>query len=73
MKYRIVADTWLGFEAQFRWSWFPFWMQCYGSNTSSTLAGAEDILRRHFRGLTRNGKPKPGTVVMTYPPNVLPC
>ena len=36
-KYRVVTDTYLGYEAQ-QWKWyFPFWVQVYYCNTGSTI------------------------------------
>lgn len=46
-KYRIIRDHWSGYEAQFRYWWFPFWNQCFFANTSSTLDDAIIICKVH--------------------------
>jgi hypothetical protein len=46
-KYRIVKDNYDGFEAQFKRWWMPFYMQCFGVNTSPTLEKAKYIIYRH--------------------------
>lgn len=53
-KYRVVQDTYCGFEAQVKFWWFPiFWFQLCGSgrgigvNTSTTLPRAEQLCRVH--------------------------
>lgn len=46
-KYRIVSDNFAGFEAQFKVWWFPFWLQCFGVNTRSTLESAIEVCKRH--------------------------
>ncbi len=48
MKYRIVTDNYLGYEAQVRywWSW-PFWQQIGFSNTHPTEAAAIEYCKKH--------------------------
>lgn len=53
-KYRVVQDTYCGFEAQVKFWWFPiFWFQLCGSghgigvNTSPSLLRAEQLCRFH--------------------------
>lgn len=64
-KYRIVRDSYCGFEVQvWRW-WYPFWRQCYGSNTLPSLHEARRLAKRHMEGKPRRD-PKPtdcGTVI----------
>lgn len=46
--YRIVRDTYRGYEVQ-RWLWyFPFWHQP-STNTHGTIQEAEDWARSHAR------------------------
>ena len=46
-RYRIVLDTYSGFEAQYRPWWSPCYLQIGGTNTSSSLADARKIVDRH--------------------------
>lgn len=49
MRYRIVTDVYAGFEVQaWRW-WWPFWIQCGGINTRSTVEAAEDYARSYAK------------------------
>jgi hypothetical protein len=50
MKYRIVKDGYCGFEAQFRPRWWPFWLQCYGINTNTSVEIARRVCDKHARG-----------------------
>ena len=43
-KYRIVTDAYLGYEVQFRVWFFPFYLQCNGSNTHPSLEAAKAYL-----------------------------
>lgn len=48
-KYRIVRDSYCGFEVQKRSSFWPFWYQVsrtggYGCNTFSTLERAKEAI-----------------------------
>jgi hypothetical protein len=60
IRYRVVRDRWLGYEAQFKvvW-WFPLWLQCWGGNTSGSLKAALQVCADHFkqrRNLSRVGQ-----------------
>ena len=47
-KYRIVIDNYNGYEAQVRFWWFPIiWCQVGGTNTSSSIERARQIIHRH--------------------------
>ena len=48
-RYRVVSDKYCGFEAQYRHWWMPFYLQCFGTNTSSTLEGAKFVINGHKR------------------------
>lgn len=50
-KYRIVTDSFLGYEAQFKPWWFPVWQQCFSVNTSHTIERAQKVCDRHANGL----------------------
>lgn len=43
-RYRVVTDRYLGYEAQVRYWWWPFWIQC-GCNTHPSLEKAVDHIR----------------------------
>lgn len=49
-RYRIVTDSYLGFEAQCWRPWLPFWIPMskgdYSSNTSSTEKEAEEFISK---------------------------
>lgn len=56
-KYRVVTDTYLGYEAQVKFWWFPikWWMisrsgRGVGINTNRTLEDAELLCRMHRSG-----------------------
>lgn len=46
-KYRVVTDKYLGYEAQFKPWYYPFWLQCFGVNTANTLERAKTTIERH--------------------------
>lgn len=48
-KYRVVTDKYSGFEAQYKVWWFPFWVQCYGTNTSFSVNDAIKTIERHAK------------------------
>jgi len=50
-KYRIVRDTFSGYEAQVWRVWFPFWVQLGGTNTHATDEKAEEYIKS--RGVVR--------------------
>ena len=47
-KYRVVTDEFLGYEAQVKFWWFPFWWfqmdDLCKTNTFSSLSKAEDFI-----------------------------
>lgn len=45
--YRIVRDSYSGYEAQYKPWWCPWWRQCFGSNTRGTVEGAERVIKAH--------------------------
>lgn len=50
-SYRIVPDKFSGFEAQFRpWFW-PFWIECFRTNTRYTIDGAKEVALNHAKGI----------------------
>ena len=66
-KYRIVTDYFLGYKAQFKPKWWPFWwFTCYGRNSSTTMEGCDAIVNNHNSKLPMLGQYKVGTVVKTY-------
>ena len=44
-RYRIVRDSYCGYEAQVRHWWFPVWLQLGGCNTFGTVEGARGYIR----------------------------
>jgi len=44
-EYRVVKDSYAGYEVQYRRWWFPIWIQV-GVNTWSTLDRAEQFARQ---------------------------
>lgn len=46
-RYRIVRDSYCGYEAQVKRWWFPIWMQIYGCNTETTIDKAKVWIERH--------------------------
>lgn len=49
-QYRIVADDYLGFEVQYSYKFWPFWIQLYYTNTSHTIERAERLIAEHIKG-----------------------
>lgn len=39
-RYRVVTDAYLGFQADYRYWWMPFYMQVKGTNTWYSLEEA---------------------------------
>ena len=69
-RYRVVRDKWLGYEAQFKVWWWPFWVQCHrfnggcGANTNKTLEQAHQLCADHHR---RRQHPTPvGQIVARF-------
>ena len=65
IRYRVVRDRYLGYEAQFKVWWCPFWLQCCstsggrGINSSYSLKSALQVCADHFkrrRNLSRVGQ-----------------
>ena len=51
-QYRIVKDSFAGYEAQKLYWWFPFvWWQIGGINTFSSVEKAEDYIKN--RGVVK--------------------
>jgi hypothetical protein len=44
--YRVVTDRYLGFEAQVRYWWSPFWIECGYPNTHPSIEKAVDHIKR---------------------------
>jgi hypothetical protein len=44
-RYRVVGDRYLGFEAQFRYWWMPFYMQMWGAGPANTHRTVDDAER----------------------------
>lgn len=48
-KYRIVKDTFSGFEVQKKLWWYPFWFQIgkgpYPVNTNSSVERAKELIK----------------------------
>jgi hypothetical protein len=45
-KYRIVTDSYLGYEVQSKRWWFPFWIQTGLGNTHRTIDSARSYIER---------------------------
>ena len=43
-KYRIVKDTYAGYECQIWRLWWPFWCQMNFTNTHRTIEQAKDFI-----------------------------
>ena len=56
-KYRIVRDSFLGFEAQFRPWWSPVWFQMGFTNTLATVERAEDYIRGYAQRVVKTVEP----------------
>lgn len=46
-KYRVIRDNFSGYEAQVRYWFFPFWLECFGTNTTSSLEGSKKVIENH--------------------------
>ena len=44
-KYRVVTDNYLGYEAQYRPWFLPFWQQLNRTNTRSTIEEALELCK----------------------------
>ena len=45
-RYRIVKDSFAGYEVQIWRIWFPFWVQMRFVNTHSSIEDAEEFIKR---------------------------
>lgn len=54
-KYRVVTDNYLGYEAQYKPWFLPFWQQLNGVNTRSTIEEALELCKA-FKQNTQNKK-----------------
>ena len=52
-RYRIVTDSYRGYEAQIKPWWSPFYFQINGSNTKETIEESEKLINEHIKN---NGK-----------------
>ena len=55
-KYRVVTDSYLGYEAQYKPWFLPFWLQLNGINTHPTIEKALEMCKA-FKRNTRTKKP----------------
>ena len=46
-RYRIVRDKFSGYEAQYKRWWFPFWLECFFTNTSDSIEKARMVVDMH--------------------------
>jgi hypothetical protein len=51
--YRIVHDSYAGYEVQWRYSWMPFWVQADTSNTFQSVERAEEFAKKHAGGVVK--------------------
>lgn len=49
-EYRIVRDSYNGFEVQWRRWWWPFWWQCGFTNSHISVEAAERYAAYHAQG-----------------------
>ncbi len=54
-KYRVVTDNYLGYEAQYKPWFLPFWQQLDGINTHPTIEKALEMCKT-FKRNTQNKK-----------------
>lgn len=52
-EYRIVRDSYNGFEVQWRRWWWPFWWQCGFTNTHISVEAAERYAADHAQGCVK--------------------
>lgn len=62
-RYRIVTDTYSGFEVQIKYWWWPFWVQIPKTrggrtNTNCTIQEARYLAHKHKMGILDDPKPK---------------
>ncbi len=50
-RYRIITDTYSGYEVQYKYPLWPFWIEAsapgYSTNTHSTIEKAKVFLAEH--------------------------
>ena len=53
-RYRIVTDSYAGYEVQYKYPWWPFWIQApsrgHATNTHITLERAKVFLAEFKNG-----------------------
>lgn len=54
MRWRIVRDSYAGYEVQIKRRWWPFWYQAGGANTHASLENARKYAQN--RGVLEEGK-----------------
>jgi hypothetical protein len=54
-RYRIVSDSYLGYEAQIKRWWAPIWIQLGLTNTHATLELAKQQVADHRSGKSVRG------------------
>lgn len=52
-QYRIVRDSYLGYEAQIKYWWWPFWF-AIDCNTFPSVERAEEFARNHAKGVVKH-------------------
>ncbi|MDY0251185.1 MAG: hypothetical protein RBR45_14215 [Pseudomonas sp.] len=45
-RYRIITDRFLGFEVQYTYWWFPFWIELDWTNTHNTISEAKEYIEQ---------------------------
>lgn len=53
-KYRIVRDSYNGYEVQHKYWWLPFWIQSDFTNTHTSVEAAERWAERYHNKLVKN-------------------
>ena len=48
-KYRVVIDSYAGYEVQHKYWFLPFWFQTGGVNTFATLEAAKKYITKNKR------------------------
>jgi hypothetical protein len=48
-RYRVVTDSYLGFEAQVRYWWWPWWLLTQEGNTHPSIEKALEHIKRYKR------------------------
>lgn len=66
-KYRVVRDGCAGYEAQFKLWWFPFWLQCFGTNTRGTVERSKAVIELHKKDVELRMQMRKNKVVYREP------